>query len=444
MNLQEWKSKNKLARNYAHFDKKISLDIAWNYISNPEKVASHGFYPFIYYTKEFTRYSKDKGRVPKERNLCYSAHIDRYIFQYYGYQLNEQYNRRVMKDGTNDAVIAYRNNLGKNNIHFAKQAVDFIREQESCYIVVGDFEKFFDNLQHSYLKKMLSDLLEVQSLPPDYYAVYKNITKYSIWDMKSILELNQLPNTSNGVKELNKLEQALLLEQFKRHKKQNVKKNPNNFGIPQGSAISAVLSNIYMLKFDKLMNDYISEKKGLYMRYSDDFIIILPTPTEKDFRNQLDHIMCITNLIPNINIHRDKTDIFEYKDQSLINCNEFFLDGKKQGKNLLNYLGFTFDGRIVTIRDQTISKYHYKMYRKLKTIVKNNGYTKQKKRISCKNIYTKYSIKGANVGRGNFITYVQRAEKIFGVDEAIHRGTKNHMQKIRKELDKVKINSIKE
>src|SRR6185503_9549647 len=45
-------------------------------------------------------------------------------------------------------------------------------------------------------------------------------------------------------------------------------------GIMQGSPISATLSNIYMLSFDKRINDLLSVKGGLYRRYSDDLVIV--------------------------------------------------------------------------------------------------------------------------------------------------------------------------
>ena len=37
---------------------------------------------------------------------------------------------------------------------------------------------------------------------------------------------------------------------------------------------------------------------------------------------------------------------------------------------------------------------------------------------------------------GNFISYVQRAESIFGDSEPINRKTKRHMLKIRRKIDK--------
>lgn len=79
--------------------------------------------------------------------------MDRCIFQYYSFLLNEKYNSRVSRDGIDYVAVAYRNNLEHSNIEFSKSVFDFIREFESCYIMVGDFTSFFDNLDYVYLKK---------------------------------------------------------------------------------------------------------------------------------------------------------------------------------------------------------------------------------------------------------------------------------------------------
>lgn len=125
MEIEEWKAKHKSKRNYAHFDKRVSLLDLWSYINNPKNIQTHSFYPFIRYVKTFNKYDKIEGMIPKKRELCYSAHIDRCIFQLYSYKLNQIYNMRVENDGIGNSAIAYRDNLRKNNIHFAKQAIDF-------------------------------------------------------------------------------------------------------------------------------------------------------------------------------------------------------------------------------------------------------------------------------------------------------------------------------
>ena len=56
MELEKWKKKNKEAKKYAHFDEKVSLNKVWNYISKPENIRKHGFYPFIHYEKKFNNH----------------------------------------------------------------------------------------------------------------------------------------------------------------------------------------------------------------------------------------------------------------------------------------------------------------------------------------------------------------------------------------------------
>ena len=159
MTLEEWKNKNSVYKKYAHFDKRVMINDVWNYISNPKIVAKHGFYPFIHYTQVFKKYKKSVGAVSKEREICYSAHLDRCIFQYYSFLLNEKYNSIVSRDGIDHVAVAYRNNLECSNIEFSKLVFDFIRKFGSCYIMVGDFTSFFDNLDHAYLKKQLCNNL---------------------------------------------------------------------------------------------------------------------------------------------------------------------------------------------------------------------------------------------------------------------------------------------
>ena len=44
------------------------------------------------------------------------------------------------------------------------------------------------------------------------------------------------------------------------------------------------------------------------------------------------------------------------------------------GRNEINYSGFILDEKEITIWDKTIIKYYYRLYRKLKTFVKSEGY----------------------------------------------------------------------
>lgn len=450
MKYQEWKKANSTPKKYAHFDVRVSIADVERKIRDQLFIIHHGFYPLIHYTQVTHKYKKGqrkKDRNDKKRDICYCAHIDRCIYQYYAYLLNERYNDRVLQDGIHDSAVAYRNNLGMTNIHFSKIAFDCIKRFPSCYIMIGDFTDFFGNLEHGYLKQQLCGLLGQESLPDDYYAVFKNITRYSTWELSSLLEINHLQDTAQGRRKLNRQRTVLTQGQFHQFKKSCIQKHESNAGIPQGSPISAVLANIYMLEADKMIHDYVIAHSGMYMRYSDDFIIIEPVSCE-EWREHYQWIKDKLNAVPGIKLQPDKTKLFQYVDDTVISCNSEFEPGESNGQNKINFLGFSFDGKEITIRDKTVSKYYHKMYRKARYIPKHNYTSPKGHKITCKNLYLLYSIKGSvskrgadgtYIKHGNFLTYVRRAQTVFQ-GEPITRSTDRHMLKIRRALNSVPSN----
>ena len=127
MKVNIYKIKNNGKRKYAHFDMRLGLKETCKYISNPENIVKHNFYPFIYYEKKMYKFNKEKGKNEKTRPICYAAHIDRCIYQYYAYILNYIYNKNVCELNIDDCSIAYRDNKRKSNIDFAKEVFDFIK-----------------------------------------------------------------------------------------------------------------------------------------------------------------------------------------------------------------------------------------------------------------------------------------------------------------------------
>ena len=428
MNVQEWirnpKTIRKSQKTYAHFDHRIDINKAASFIQNPENIITYGFYPFIHYTMEMDKYNKNTGKVTKKREICYAAHMDRCIYQYYSFVLNEHYNQRIMQDGIEKVPVAYRTDLRDSNIQSAKKAFDFIKNHPKCYVMIGDFTNFFDNLDHRYLKQQWCSLLKVEQLPKDHYAVFKNITRYSKWELEDLLELNGLPNSDSGRISLNKKKVVLAKEEYKRNRG-HIEKNKLSYGIPQGSPISATLANVYMLDADKLINEKVLEHNGFYMRYSDDFMIVLP---EQEGYEIFREVIEIIKGIPNLYLENKKTQFFRVDLPSVINVSREFAADADDSKKKINFLGFSYDGKYISIRAKTVGKYYYRMNRKAKAIAGN------KDMVGADNLYKRYSERGATGKRGNFFTYINNAEKEFGKEEKIRHDVRRHMSKIRKRL----------
>lgn len=194
---------HKERKHYVHFDKRVSLEMPSirQYVMNGQKIATHSFYPFIHFTKTISRF----GKEPKVRELHYCSHLDRCVYQRYAFLLNQKYNDHIKDTVMDKAAIAYRDNLGKNNIDFAKEAFDTIKAKKHCSVIIGDFTNFFDNLEHHYLKEMLCELMRVDKLSQDYFAVFKNITRFASWDWKLLVEQSGNSITERGVRtKLNK------------------------------------------------------------------------------------------------------------------------------------------------------------------------------------------------------------------------------------------------
>ncbi len=204
MDISEWKQQQekKGCPPYSHFDDKVSLKRVWNKISNPIYITHHSFYPFIHYQLRNRKVKNGVGQKPKIRDIYYASHWDSWIYRYYSFLLNEKYNEQLNKKKIGNVVAAYRTSLGKSNINFAYDAFDFLQKHQPCYVLIEDFKDFFDQLDHAYLKKQLCNLMGVEKLPDDYFAVFKNITRFSYCELDEILKDNGLEINKKSRKEL--------------------------------------------------------------------------------------------------------------------------------------------------------------------------------------------------------------------------------------------------
>ncbi|MBC2025621.1 reverse transcriptase domain-containing protein [Listeria booriae] len=440
------------AKTYLHFDNRMKYENVKNYVENPKKIEKHSFFPLIQYTSSFERYDRDKGKRPvkiKDRTIMYAAHLDGFIYSYYGRKLNTSYNTWVLENDIDECSIAYRDNkAGKCNIDFAAELINQICEYKDCFIMVGDYKNFFETLNHSILKERLKEVLSVNELRKDWYQVYKSVTKYRYIEkdlinkkfgkdgqIKEKLRNKKKERLKTGVKKRIKWSYFQTYPEFREFIRScGVNLNTSAKGIPQGTAMSAILANVYMIKLDQQIKNLVTSHMGIYRRYSDDFIIVIPrnaSNTKETFQKIKESTESLIGE-SGLTLQTTKTKIYAFQEHRIFNL-------ETSQRTAIDYLGFVFDGENVRMRQKSPYKFYRKAYQLIE-IAKKKSIEKDTKKILYRgDIYNLYSDRG--IGRepyGNFITYAMRSQRVFDrvcdTNNLMMNQIKNREQKIRKKM----------
>ncbi len=400
-------------RRYLHFDEPLSLHKAVALVTNPNAVAAHSFWPLIRFQIHTAKIKQDKttGKLdwhPKDREISYAAHGDSLIFGFYAEALGKLYEAQLGQRGLDECVLAFRS-LGKNNIDFAKAAFDEISARGDCVAIALDVTKFFDTIDHAQLKQRWMRLLGTSGLPRDHYAVFKALTKFSFVDRdECFAALGVSVHTPRGGGRHRLCSPA----DFRLRVREAglVKVNQHWQGIPQGTAISALLSNLYMLDFDEAAHDFAKSHGGRYMRYCDDILFIMPTAkagaTESFCIAEVDKLK--------LAINSAKTDTCYFvKKGAGVTC-----------KRPMQYLGFLFDGQQILIRSAAFAKFSNRMKRGVglaKQTMRSRNKARNAKGADEQGLYQrKILARYSHLGRRNFIRYGYTAAQLMN-SKAIRR-----------------------
>lgn len=415
------------ARRYLHFDPPVGLKRAQAIVQNPTKVAIHSFYPLIAYQVESKKikHDKDIGELEKKikrRPIAYASHLDSHIYSYYAKILSSLYENFLVKSGVSDCVLAFRP-LGKSNIEFAAEAFFYIAAKKHCSVVALDISGFFDNLDHDLIKRSWANLLGCTSLPDDHYCIYRSLTKYSIVDKKLLYQT--LGISMNNPRKDNR-KRLCDANDFREKVRANrlVETNKNSYGIPQGTPISALLSNIYMCDFDIAANEAAKKAGGKYFRYCDDMLFIVP-------RNKKNNVAGFARKLIKkykIDINPDKTELRDFRE----------IKGKVVADKPLQYLGFTFDGERILIRSAALARYSEKVKRGVRlakaTMRKRNRLKAMRSEPQTELYRRKLYMNYSHLGKRNFIRYGLRASEIMG-SKAIRKQLKPLWERLLDEIE---------
>ena len=346
-------------KTYPHFDpyfnfpkdKKRLHDL----LADPslKRMKNHDFTPLVKILQKTPRYKWQEDKAlstggeydleTKTRPISFASHFDTYVYGFYSFALNKAYQDYIHKNGFQEVVLAYRSNLdGKCNIQFAKEAFDQVKsaysEHGECSVIALDIKGYFDHIDHSILQKMWCNVIEEDSLPLDQYKVFRSLTKYSYVNYASFLKhfdinfrklekeqrkkykgkkkvpkgyqslLDLVPNKINGASFYHKIEllRKRKLVTINRNKDRSLSKN----GIPQGSAMSALLSNIYLAEFDREIFEKGQKEGFVYRRYCDDLLVICKPDQVNDLK---DYLMGLINREYKLTIQNRKTEVIDFK-----------------------------------------------------------------------------------------------------------------------------------
>ncbi|MBT4210010.1 MAG: hypothetical protein HOE19_03800 [Candidatus Komeilibacteria bacterium] len=459
MNLQklkrEWlkleNDKVQEKRKYKQFNyrvKNISEKLAQK-IWEPAFVAGYSFYPFIKYYDIQRKCKRDPKTSKiyiskKERPICLTGHKESIIVSWYAHLLSHIYEIWMKKYNLENEVIAYRSIEGKSSYNFASDVFNFCKKQKESVILTYDIKGFFDNLDHKIIKKLWVKLLKEvdienshNGLPKDHYAVYKYMTSYSFVNINDVY-------SALGLKKKDLRAMLRLCSEDDFHQKIQRKGKDKSliqsnkpslgkrgFGIPQGAAISAVLSNMYMIDFDRLVSTNVKKIGGLYRRYSDDIVVVVPTEHYKKTNQSINNI--ISKIL--LELEPTKTTITKVKLNKDNNCSCYDLNGKNVS---VPYLGVEWDGKKILLRGKTLARYHRRMSKAVYTVAKN-AQLRGQKYIPKRRLYEAFT----GYGKSNFQSYVLRAGKGIKSKELIrqiskHKAMQHLKKKIKKTISKLK------
>ncbi len=407
-------------RSYLHFDPPISMQCAENLATDIQKVATHSFYPFINYDDVTQKITKKKGggielKDPKIRPIAYASHGDSAIFAHYGTLIGVEYERELDCRGLLQSVTAFRSLDRKRNIHFANEVFECIRKFKACYAIASDVRDFFKQLDHTVLKQAWAKLFKVDRLPLDHFKVFQAVTRSCQVDRTQLFKVLGIDPRNPRADGRRRLCSPIEFRTHVRAARLCVV-NRSGKGIPQGSPISAVLANLYMLEVDTALHALVAEHGGMYRRYCDDLLMVLPTPEAR-----AEVFALLKKLLTDVGLeaHPDKTELIDFTGQS----------GRMVASRPLNYLGFTFDGQHKRIRPASIARYFKKMrsgVRRARAIryrhCKKSGVWPPLRR---RKLHLLYSY----LGRHNFISYALDAARIMN-DPGIKKQIKSHWKKL--------------
>lgn len=388
-------------RHYRHLDHPVGPKFAKK-VERPTFVASHDFLPLLKRVKRERRYklhsSGERRSEWKDRPIMYASHRDACVLSFYSVMLARRLEAFYADQNLGDCALAYRK-TGLGNYDFAAEAFSYVKENAPVTILAFDVTGFFDNLDHKLLKRRLCRLLGAAKLSDDWHRVFRAMTRYSCIDLDGLKAHPNLadqfrPGVRGPIAPIAELKQSGV--PIYHH-------TGSGKGIPQGTPISATLSNAYMIDFDMAAKAFCEQHGALYRRYSDDILVVCKPQDASAIEAGIMRFIDREKL--QINSGKTERTTFD------------FTSPRSNSEALAQYLGFVWTRDGAMIRPQSLARRRRKLKRHLRRM--ERIVTEQVAAGLPVEIWTKaFRRRFTRPDFQNFSSYARRSAKAFG--EAPH------------------------
>ena len=392
------------ARKYKHFDMPLSEPELALFSPSAADISRHSFHPLLAYKRRERRIDFDQSPWFidfKDREIRYACHRDAAIFSLCANEITPHYEKGLRKRGLQDNVTAYRAGIG-SNVDFALDLFNQIRDRSTCYVACFDVSKFFDNICHVKLKDRICELMGVASLPPHLYRVFRQVTEARYVNREAVE-----PALGGAAGKARLCSPTQFRSKIAPLISAAAKK-----GVAQGTSLSGLFANIYMIDFDAKIAEAVRLVGGVYRRYSDDIAVIAP-----------DYIS-LCNLTRLINLEISHLELEINSKKTTVSGFYKTSSGLSRSFSDLQYLGFTFDGDRILIRSSSLRKFYSKMRMNVRRYVRlaaKNGIPKSE--LHMRGLVRRFTHWGDD---RNFVQYAYRAARKMAAP-GIKRQLRNHV-----------------
>lgn len=401
-------------RKYIHFDLPLSKSERECVSYTSSDIVTHSFWPLIGFIAEERRVKCDGDNVSiqkKQREIKFGSHQDAALLEWYTKTLAHRYEDCLSRSNIDQSVLAYRSGIG-GNIAQARDLFDEVRRRGQCTAIALDIKGFFDHIDHRNLRKQISEILGVASMPDHDYKIFRRMTRFEWVDAKRLkLRLGNRYGRGGRICSAHDF-RALVRERGAGL----IERNRNSYGIPQGTPLSGLYANISMFGFDLALKAKVEGLGGSYRRYSDDIAMLLPPAI--DHASIMEFVEVLLATI-GLTLSTHKTEISEFS----------FSEVGQVADRPFQYLGFTFDGCKTLLRASSLNRYYSKMHSGVRAKIraaKVNAVPRDE--IFMRELFRRYTHFGKSM---NFPRYAYRAADMLSAPE-IKKQMRGHMRALKR------------